>query len=88
MDMTTSFSPLACLCGGEDFVRILGLQTRQQSGLVEQQKGYQCLACRQQVDVHQMQAQAEIRRLRVEMAEKEAQLLALGVPMASPVSPT
>ena len=84
MDMTTSFSPLACLCGAEDFVRVIGLQTRQQSGLVEQQKGYRCLQCHQNVDVHQMQAQAEIRRLRVEMAEKEAQLLALGVPAVSP----
>ena len=88
MDMTTSFSPLACLCGGEDFVRVIGLQTRQQSGLVEQQKGYQCLQCHKAVDVHQMQAQAEIRRLRVEMAEKEAQLVALGAPTVSLISPT
>ena len=75
MDRLETFTPLLChACQGKAFVKVVGLSVRAQSGTIETQGGYQCVECKAMVDLHHMQAQAEMRRLKEEMAERQSQL--------------
>ena len=85
MDELQTFSPLACpACHGEEFSKVVGLQSRAQSGNIEPPKGYQCLGCHLKVDLHTMQADAELAVLERQITERKAQMAALrGTPTSS-----
>ena len=75
MERLETFTPLMChACNGKFFVKVLGLSVRAQSGTIETQGGYQCAECKTMVDIHYMQAKAEMKRLEEEMADRQAQL--------------
>ena len=86
MDELTTFTPLSCPhCHNENFTRVIGLQSRAQSGTVEVAKGYECCGCRVKVDLHMMQANAEMAILERQIEDRKAQMAALRGLQAQPI---
>ena len=74
-DTLHTWHKLACpSCGGELFTQCIALQRSASGGLVPTAAGWKCDGCHLQADVQQMLRAAEIRRLRQQIAEQEAQL--------------
>ena len=73
-----AFTPLVCAeCQGDEFVRTMGLSSREGSGTIEILRGYQCVHCHHLADLSRMQNEVQIKRLETQLLQKQAELKAL-----------